>query len=188
MQTAQKAKVSKLKSIVRLGGLAVSLAALVFVGLAIHRSFGDLQRQLISPLFLIAILGCAAAYAVILQFVGIAWYRFLVAVDGPSLGLGPALAIFGRTQIYKYLPSNVLHMVGRFALARNLGASSKALAFAQIGELSVIVLTAGILGTWLAWPVLQDAYARYGPSNLALPHNPALMAGLIAAGLVVFAI
>jgi len=182
MQMAPSAKSSKLKSIIRFGGVAVSLAALVFVGLSIHRSFGDLQRQLISPLFLIAILGCAVAYAVILQLIGLAWYRFLVAIDGPSLGLGRALAIFGRTQIYKYLPSNVMHMVGRFALARSAGASNKALAFAQIGELSVIVLAAGALGALLAWPVFQDAYARYGPDN------PTLIVGLIAAGLLVFAI
>jgi len=182
MQMAPSAKSSKLKSIIRFGGVAVSLAALVFVGLSIHRSFGDLQRQLISPLFLIAILGCAVAYAVILQLIGLAWYRFLVAIDGPSLGLGRALAIFGRTQIYKYLPSNVMHMVGRFALARSAGASNKALAFAQIGELSVIVLAAGALGALLAWPVFQDAYARYGPDN------PTLIVGLIAAGLLAFAI
>ncbi|TPJ68412.1 hypothetical protein [Mesorhizobium sp. B2-7-1] len=188
MLTAQPAKGSKLKSIVRLGGLAISLAALVFVGMAIHRSFGDLQRQLISSLFLIVVLGCAGAYAVILQLVGIAWYRFLVAIDGPSLGLSPALAIFGRTQIYKYLPSNVLHMVGRFALARNLGTSNKALTFAQIGELSVIVLTAGVLGASLAWPVFRDAYAQYAPGSPVLPDNPVLIEGFIAAGLLVLAI
>ena len=182
MQTAQPVKSSKLKSIVRLGGLAVSLAALVFVGLAVHRSFGDLQRHLISPLFLIAILGCASAYAVILQLVGIAWYRFLVLVDGPSFGLGRALGIFGRTQIYKYLPSNVMHMVGRFALARSAGASNRALAVAQIGELSITVLAAGALGVLLAWPIFQGAYARYGPDN------PALTMGLIAAGLLTLAI
>ncbi|WP_256749449.1 hypothetical protein [Mesorhizobium sp. Mes31] len=182
MQTAPSAKSSKLKSIVRFGGLAVSLAALVFVGLAIHRSFGDLQQHLISPLFLFSILGCAVAYAAILQLAGIAWYRFLALVDGPSFGLGRALAIFGRTQIYKYLPSNVMHMVGRFALARNAGASNKALAFAQIGELSVVVLAAGALGALLAWPVFQDAYARYSLDN------PTLIAGLITAGLLAFAI
>ncbi|RUV36821.1 hypothetical protein EOB49_14630 [Mesorhizobium sp. M7A.F.Ca.MR.148.00.0.0] len=182
MQTAPSAKSRKLNSIIRAGGMIVSLAALVFVGLAIHRSFGDLQRQLISPLFLIAIPGCALAYAVILQLVGIAWYRFLVAVDGPSLGLGRALGIFGKTQIYKYLPSNVMHMVGRFALARNAGASNKALAFAQIGELSIIVLAAGTLAALLAWRVFQDAYAHYGLDN------PRLLAGIIAAGLLALAV
>lgn len=128
------------------------------------------------------ILGCAVAYAVILQLAGIVWYRFLVLVDGPSLGLGCALAIFGKTQIYKYLPSNVMHMVGRFALARNAGASNKALAFAQIGELSIIALAAGALAALLAWPALQDAYARYGPDS------PKLIAGLAAAGLLATAI
>ncbi|AID28852.1 uncharacterized membrane protein YbhN (UPF0104 family) [Mesorhizobium sp. USDA 4775] len=162
--------------------MAVSLAALVFVGLAIHRSFGDVQRQFVSPLFLIAILGCAVAYAVILQLVGIAWYRFLVLVDGASFGLGRALAIFGRIQVYKYLPSNVMHMVGRFALARNAGASNRALAVAQIGELSITVLAAGALGALLAWPIFQSAYRQYGP------HNPTLTLGLVAAGLLALAI
>ncbi|BCH11102.1 hypothetical protein MesoLj131c_53600 [Mesorhizobium sp. 131-3-5] len=162
--------------------MAVSLAALVFVGLAIHRSFGDVQRQFVSPLFLIAILGCAVAYAVILQLVGIAWYRFLVLVDGASFGLGRALAIFGRIQVYKYLPSNVMHMVGRFALARNAGASNRALAVAQIGELSITVLAAGALGALLAGPIFQSAYRQYGP------HNPTLTLGLVAAGLLALAI
>ncbi|MGO4640436.1 hypothetical protein AB4Z43_18565 [Mesorhizobium sp. 2RAF45] len=162
--------------------MTVSLAALVFVGLAIHRSFGDVQRQFVSPLFLIAILGCAVAYAVILQLVGIAWYRFLVLVDGASFGLGRALAIFGRIQVYKYLPSNVMHMVGRFALARNAGASNRALAVAQIGELSITVLAAGALGALLAGPIFQSAYRQYGP------HNPTLTLGLVAAGLLALAI
>ncbi|WP_160113649.1 lysylphosphatidylglycerol synthase domain-containing protein [Phyllobacterium salinisoli] len=173
---------SKVRSVVQMIGIAVSLAALAFVGMAIHRSFGELQQQLISPLFLAAVAGGAVAYAAVLQLIGLAWHRLLAAVDDPALPLKDALAIFGRTQIYKYLPSNVLHMVGRFAMARKAGVSNRALAFAQVGELSILVLAATAMATLLSKSVLVDALARYGLND------PMLITALMATGFIILAV
>ncbi len=168
-------RASGVKSAIRVAGLAVSLAAVFFVGLAVYRSFDGLRQQFASPPFLTAVACSAVVYAIVLQLVALAWHRMLTAVDGPSLGVGHALAIFGRTQIYKYLPSNVLHMVGRYGFARKAGASNKSLAFAQIGELLTIVPAAAAVAAFLARPVLVDALARSGLDNPALA--TALMAG-----------
>lgn len=101
-------------------------------------------------------------YALILQLIGAAWYSLIVSVDGSSLKRSSFLAIFNRTQIYKYLPSNVLHMVGRFTLGINAGATKKALAFAQIGELSIMAFAAAVVSSTLAFPVVTHALNRYG--------------------------
>lgn len=164
-----------MKGAVRIVGVAVSLASLVFVGLTVYRFFDDMRQDMASPAFLIAVAGSTIAYAIVLQLIGLAWHRLVTAVDGPSLGVGQALVICGRTQIYKYLPSNVLHMVGRYAFARKSRASHKALVFAQVGEVLTTVLAAAVLAAALARPVLIRALAGYGLEDQAL--NNALMVG-----------
>ncbi|MQB45484.1 YbhN family protein [Rhizobium sp. ICMP 5592] len=171
-----------MKLVVRIVGVVVSLAAFAFVGQAIYRSLDSLQQQLASPLFLFAVAGSVFAYAMILQFCGLAWHQLLTAIDYPSLGIGRALAIYGKTQIYKYLPSNVLHMVGRYRLARSAGASNKALAFAQIVELLTILLAAAGISALLARTVLVHALEERGIDD------PTLVSVLVAGGIAVLTI
>ncbi|MDR6901442.1 YbhN family protein [Rhizobium miluonense] len=171
-----------MKPVVRIAGVIVSLAAFAFVGRAIYRSLDGLQQQLVSPLFLFAVAGSVVAYAMILQVCGLAWHRLLTAIDYPSLGIGQALAIYGRTQIYKYLPGNVLHMLGRYRLARSAGASNKALAFAQIAELLTILLAAAGISALLARAVLANALQERGIND------PTLVNILIVCGIAVLTI
>jgi len=156
------AQANRMKPVVRIVGIIVSLAAFAFVGRAIYRSLDGLQQQLASPLFLFAVAGSVFAYAMVLQLCGLAWHRLLTAIDDLPFGIGRALAIYGTTQIYKYLPSNVLHLVGRYRLARSAGASNKALAFAQIAELLTILLAAAGISALLARAVLVHAAQERG--------------------------
>lgn len=171
-----------MKALVRIFGIALSLAAVVFVGMAVYRSFDALQKHLTSPLFLAAVTASAFAYATIVQLCALAWRLLLAAVDDPSLSVGQALAICGRAQIYKYLPSNVLHMVGRYSLSRKAGASNRALAFAQIAELLTIVLAAAAISALFARAILVHAFDRHRVDS------PACGDALVTGGLVVLAI
>lgn len=159
---------ARVKSAARVAGFAVTLAALAFVGVTVYHSFDSLRQELASPLFLLTLVGSAVAYAIVLQLVGLAWLRLLIAVDGPSLSVRQALTIYGKTQIYKYLPTNVLHMVGRYALARKSRVSNQALVFAQIGELLTTVLAASALAIVLARPLLIRSLSRQGLAGDAL--------------------
>ncbi len=171
-----------MKLIVRFVGVIVSLAAFAFVGRAIYRSLDSLHEQLASPLFLFAVAGSVFAYAMLLQLCGLAWHRLLTAIDDPAFGIGRALAIYGKTQIYKYLPTNVLHMVGRYRLARSAGASNKALAFAQIAELLTILLAAASISALLARAVLVHALEEHGIDN------PTFVNVLVVGGVAVLAV
>ncbi len=151
-----------MKFYARIAGTLLSLIAILVVGTTVYHSFDGLRHSLSSGLFLSTVFGSILAYAALLQLVGLAWHRLLTAVDGASLSTMQALVICGRTQIYKYLPSNVLHMVGRYGFAKKAGASNKALAFSQIGELLTIVSAASVLAVAFAKSTLVRALSLYG--------------------------
>src|SRR5690606_6014743 len=59
-----------------------------------------------------AIVGGALLYGAAGFLLSSAWYQLLGA-DGPNASSRPHHAVYGRTQIAKYLPGNVFHLVGR---------------------------------------------------------------------------
>ena len=96
------------------------------------------------------------------------------------LGPGPAAAyprqhriLYGRTQIAKYLPGNVFHLVGRQVLGRRLGHAQGALALASLAEAVSLLLVAGALALPLVW----SGIAR-------LPAMPPAWLVVVAAGLI----
>lgn len=171
-----------MKFYARIAGTLLSLIAITVVGATAYRSFDGLRHSLSSGLFLSTVFGSILAYAILLQLVGLAWHRLLTAADGPSLSPIQALAICGRTQIYKYLPSNVLHMVGRYGFAKKAGASNKALAFAQIAELLTIASAASVLAVAFAKSTLVRVLSQYGYNQQI---TGALIAVVGAAALVI---
>ncbi len=151
-----------LNRLARFVGLVISIAAIAFVAMSVNRTFATLRLELLSPSFVIAVAGSCIVYALILQLIGFSWYRLLLAVDRTAMELSSALIIFGRTQIYKYLPSNVLHMVGRYTLARKFGASHAALAFAQLAEIGMLVLSAAAVAAVLSFDFFAAALVQHG--------------------------
>lgn len=80
------------------------------------------------------------------------------------LGPGPAEAyprrhhaLYGRTQIAKYLPGNCFHFVGRQILGLRLGHPHGVLALASLAEAVSLLLAAGVLALPLAWSRVERA-------------------------------
>jgi glycosyltransferase 2 family protein len=83
-----------------------------------------------------------------------AWYYLLGAVPS-SASIREHHAVYGRTQIAKYLPGNVFHMVGRQVMGRRLGHGQARLALASLLEVILLLLAAGLLSLPLLWPWLD---------------------------------
>lgn len=160
---------SRLRPWLRIAGGLLTLAALVFVAVAVQRSFGQLQADLARPGFLTAIALGSGGYALLLVLLASAWRGLVVAIDGPVLRFGAALGIYARTQVYKYLPSNVLHMVGRYVEAHRAGASHRALGIAQVAELALLAGAGGLVAAVLAMPLLRGQLRAYGLEPWLLP-------------------
>ena len=97
-------------------------------------------------------------YALLDLLLAATWWR-LVHLLGPG-GLRPtvAVAIYAVTQSYKYMPSNLLHFVGRHAAAAHAGGLHTALAGAAILEAGLLIAAAAGLAAFLgADPVMRLA-------------------------------
>jgi hypothetical protein len=72
-----------------------------------------------------------------------AWRQLLGS--GPTARRRHYHALYGRTQIAKYLPGNCFHFVGRQLLGRRLGHGHGALALASLAETALLLALAGML-------------------------------------------
>lgn len=160
---------TRLRKALKIAGVLVTLAALVFVAVAVLRSFEQLRVDLATHGVLVAIVAGGIGYALLLVLLAVAWRGLLVAIDGPVVPFGKAMGIYARTQVYKYLPSNVLHMVGRYVEARRAGASHRALGVAQIVEVALLTTAGGLVAVLLALPLLHDQLRHYGLDAWLLP-------------------
>jgi hypothetical protein len=151
-----------------LGWLVVALA-LGFVGARLWQGGAwDLVRPRLG--LLLATTGGALLYGLAGFLLSAAWREILAAERPP----GPAAAyhaVYGRTQIAKYLPGNCFHFVGRQILGRALGHSQGAF-FAGAG---------GVL--WLlAVPLVAPQAPAPGPLTSIGALALAWVAGFVVPG------
>jgi len=165
---------------------AGALLALVCVGYVTCRAIASadaLERDFLTPSFIAAIAAAGFVYAWLGVWIGLAWYCLLVATRQAHLSMLQAVTIFGRAQLLKYLPSNLLHYVGRHAAAYRLGgAPHGALVWSSIAE-AVLVTTAAAAVTGLfAQSLLARALGElYSPLWLRVLLPALAIAALVVA-------
>lgn len=153
---AEQAKPSFARTAWRILGIFLSLIAFLYIAYALFVSGASVTDYLLSPLFIASIILGGIFYGIMLQFVGAGWWFILLSLGDRTLSLEVALSIFGRTQVYKYLPTNVLHMAGRIGEARLKGAATPALIIAQILEFALLAAAAALLSGALGWSLIRQ--------------------------------
>jgi hypothetical protein len=143
----------KAASLSRLFGWAAVAASIAFIAL-------QLWRQ--APWQLAAAhlpsLAAAGAFGTLVYgtagfLLSSAW-RYLLGA-GPSASKRWHHAVYGRTQIAKYLPGNVFHLVGRQVMGRRLGHGQTRLALASLLEAILLLLIAAGLCLPIVWRSLD---------------------------------
>jgi hypothetical protein len=152
------------------GWLAIA-AALGFLGNQLWQSDPWGLAGARAPELGIAIGVGTLAYALASFLLAEAWRHLL--------GPGPAevyprhhRALYGRTQIAKYLPGNCFHFVGRHVLGRRLGHPHGTLALASVVEAGLLVLVAGAIALPLVWYRLEKTLGAPGWLLLATAGVP----------------
>ena len=104
-------------------------------------------------------IACGAfAYAAAGFLLAEAWRWLLGRGAAPSCaGAAAHHAVYGRTQIAKYLPGNCFHFVGRQWLGARLGHGQAALAVASVAETLLLIAIALALALPLAAPWLPPS-------------------------------
>jgi glycosyltransferase 2 family protein len=130
-------------------------AALTFIGLILVRHGGDIAViNLGSSHARVAMAGGFILY-VLSQFVGAAAWRVTLSLHGVSLPRARAESQLLVSQIGKYVPGNVAHLLGRFALARGDGVSSAVFGSSLLLEVSFL-LTSGVLIVGVLLLIMPD--------------------------------
>lgn len=144
---ADQAKSRLAKTIWRMLGILLSAVAFVYIAYALFVSGASIASLLSSPALILIILLGGLFYGLTLQFVGAGWWQTLISLGDRTLDLPSALSIFGRTQIFKYLPTNILHMAGRISEASMRGVPTTTLFVAQLLELLLLASAAALVSS-----------------------------------------
>ncbi len=132
--------------VIKLVGLIVVAVSIFYVGDRIAENFQDLLATELY-LWLIPVLVVEAiAYAVILTFVSGAWWILLTTISNETIGWVVVFGVYGRSQIAKYLPTNLFHFAGRQVLGQSIGCPQIDIAGASILETGMMVMVALVAG------------------------------------------
>lgn len=140
---------SRTKRALQLVGTLLSIGALVFIALGFYENLksGDLDGLKPNDYAVIVGLGLVCALANLLLCE--AFHR-LSRVLNTGLSRQTSWRIFGLSQIGKYLPGNIMHLVSRQALGGADGASQASLAKITGFELSSLALSGGLFFIFIA--------------------------------------
>jgi hypothetical protein len=176
----------------RLIGWTAVVVSLGFVGLQLwQHAPWQLAAAHLRPLVMAIVIG-AVLYGLACFLASSAWHQLLAADDSCASSRWHHV-VYGRTQIAKYLPGNVFHLVGRQVMGRRLGHGQASLGLASLLEAMLLVLVAGalsvpMLGQWLDLAAVGLlAAAAAGLALIAAHwiwrhHHPALCALVQSAG------
>jgi len=151
-------------------GIALTIASIAFVCIQIAGSSSSLATEFSNPTFVTVMVFGMLAYACSYGLGGIAWTLLVRGLgNNQEFKMREALVIFGRSQILKYMPSNLLHYVGRYAMARTAGASHSSLLLASGAEIALQIVAASAVVMVLALPLfLRLVVESIGQSVAAL--------------------
>lgn len=141
-------------------GVGLTLLGVMFTGLVIVENDALSRLSWDARLGVSLTLACAA-YALLSVLLVLVWATVLDAFAPGCIGAREAYALYALTQIMKYIPSNVVHFVGRHAALRRRGVPHLALVFSVFGEAAMLVCGACLTILAFEADVLSAVYGRY---------------------------
>ena len=135
----------RLQPYARIAGFLVTGAALTYVGVYLYGLIRTQGAALLTAENLTRVAIGSLVYALTGFLLAIAWINIVNALSDLKLSLKDGICIYAVTQVFKYLPSNVLHAVGRYGMTKARGLSHRAVLLAMGGEMLLISLAAATL-------------------------------------------
>ncbi|MBR9765967.1 MAG: hypothetical protein GYB53_21230 [Rhodobacteraceae bacterium] len=169
--------------LLRLAGGLLLLAALGFLARTLVAQWHEVRALWPGPRLLVPLLGLGLAYGGALFLLAESWHRILqaqVLQTGAKVPRHRSYLSQTATQVARYLPGNVAHILGRALWLRGSGLSDAALARATVTEL-LVTPTGALLALALLAPLLPaEVIAPLPPALRLLPLSLALVALLLA--------
>lgn len=130
-----------LRRLAKGAGVVLTLAALAFVFREILRSDLSSWRLINSPGGVATLVGIGVLYGMALTLIYFAWLA-LLGPESKKVPTDKLVAMYGRFQIYKYIPSNVVHQVTRYAFLKDGGVTHKSIIWSTLSETGLVIVVA----------------------------------------------
>ena len=143
-------------------GNVISLLSVVFVFYAMWKTGFDFNLITDVPLFIFV-----CGLGVILKVLSVllsanAWTVWLAFLNRSGFGWHEAISAYGRANISKYLPGNVMHFVARNVFAAKIGLDQRKIAVSSLLEIAEMALSAMLMGIIFSSRDMQAAYEYLG--------------------------
>lgn len=158
-------KKPNLKKAARIAGNLIMIAALVFIVKKIVDMDIDIQQFKSPEVIAVLIIGMVVQ-TVIWLCAGYPWMVFTQSLSGKKIPFSEVMPVYTRSNIYKYLPGNVLQYVGRNQLASNMKISHVDVACATILDIIFCVIGTGLVSLILLGSSISGLLSRYGKQIL----------------------
>jgi len=119
----QKAKLNLKQRITEILGWVISAVALYFVYQYVVDIDLETAKSKVNFYWIPFILVFIVIYTFLMTFLANGWRYVLELLHGSSLPKWRVIGIYTKTQIYKYIPSNLMHVIARIYFATKLGPS-----------------------------------------------------------------
>ncbi len=130
----------------------MALTGIAFVAIRLHEYWGSQDLSHITPIVWVSIGGLSVLYGLANILLALAWWQLLAQFGVTTTRLW-SIRAYGISQLAKYVPGNIFHLVGRQAIGMSANISGRALAKSALWELGLIII-AGMLYGWLVLPLL----------------------------------
>ena len=132
--------------ILKIFKLTIILLSFWFIGEKFWEHQNWLRNSALNYKLLITIFICSIIYGLSEFLLSFAWRRLLKICGHKDISANTCNRIYGKSQIAKYIPGNVFHVVGRHILGSQAGIKNIVLAGATIYEILGLISISVLIG------------------------------------------
>lgn len=162
---------------IRYAGLTITALSVGLVAWSIYSSDLLQSGAWTEPTALAGIFLSALIFAASLCCNFAAWHLVVMSVSKTQISWLEGYCIYAISQIYKYIPSNVVHHVGRYYMLRRRGVDHAAAAWGFLAETGLSLAASLLVVLAFGAPLIRDVL-------LSLRNSHLLWVGMIAGGIV----
>ncbi len=132
--------------ILKIFKLAIILLSFWFIGEKFWEHHNWLKTSALNYELLITVFVCSIIYGLSEFLLSFAWRRLLIWCGHKEISANICNRIYGKSQIAKYIPGNVFHVVGRHLLGSQAGIRHVVLAGATVYEILGLLSISILIG------------------------------------------
>jgi hypothetical protein len=149
-------------------GWAITALALALIGWSISTSDFLETDAWRDPAVLVGVFASAAIFTVCLCLIFAGWYLVIMSISQVPISWREGFCIYAISQIYKYVPSNVVHHIGRYYMLRQRGVDHRAAAWGFLTEVVLILIASTLVALLFGAPLVRNAVADLSSSTSLL--------------------